>query len=166
MSSNTTSEHLPPKRTKPMTNPDAELPFAKTRLTSVVYFLSAGALLLLAFYSYRLTQAKARSGGWWNLALGRHPNAPLGSGGFSSGAAGGVESRIKDLADILGIPPREIALAIKPLLTSKNADSLASASDGDAAILGVLESREQAAPAAGGGGLGLDSLVGTDEPPN
>jgi len=150
-----------------MTNPNVQPPFAKTRLTSIIYFLSAGALLLLAFYSYRLTQAKARSGGWWNLALGRHPNAPIG-GGFSSGVAGGVESRIKDLADVLGIQPRELALAIKPLLTEKKANSLAGSNEGDAAILSVLETQEQTTQTggAGMGGLGLEGLVGTDEPPS
>jgi len=79
-----------------------------------------------------------------------------------------VESRIKDLADVLGIQPRELALAIKPLLTEKKANSLAGSNEGDAAILSVLETQEQTTQTggAGMGGLGLEGLVGTDEPPS
>ena len=159
-SESVTSDHLPPKRKKPVINNRVDLPFANTRLTSIVYFLSAAGLILLAFYGFRLTQAKARAGGWWNLALGRHPDASFGASGHSSGYVSGVEDRIKELAELLGIQPRELALAVKPLLSEKKAGALADSKEGGGTILSVLAGTGQQAAAGGGGGISLDGLVG------
>jgi hypothetical protein len=175
VASTSTAANLPPPNKREPVRTDVDLPLANTSLSKVVYYIAFGGLLLSAFYMYRVTQWKAEAGGWWNLALGRHPNAPLGTAGSMStrsgkgGAAGsdyaraGVEAKIAHLADELGIHPTELASAIKGVLPPAKATSIseaaATATNGHGKISGVLAEDTEAA-----NGNIIDRLVGTDEP--
>ena len=127
---------LPPPRDRKDIRPVSP-PFANVSFHTFSHYLTGGAVLLLAFYLWRLTVWKGEAGGWWNLALGRTPganpmlgknqadaydagsqgNAYQGSadGGAGAGKAGDdktVQNRIEDLARALGMPPTDLASAI------------------------------------------------------
>jgi len=107
-------------------------PLSSLSLNKLVYILALFAVLLTAFYSYRIVQYKSQVGGWWNLALGKRPpqlqdeNRSPGSNSnqqpsgkkwwvgksSDSGRFEGVEDRINALAKALGMPPKELASAI------------------------------------------------------
>ncbi|KAB5588414.1 hypothetical protein CTheo_8143 [Ceratobasidium theobromae] len=175
------SEHLPPKRETKATQ-DVRPPLSSFSLGSVdkVYVLAALGFLWAAFSAYRVAQLKADAGGWYNLVLGRRPDTgePMkGNPSFSSRqpthrtGVQGVEDRIRALADELGIHPRELASAIRPLLPSATASSIsaeASATPMADAVIGVLTSDEEPAGAAGTPGAGafgnLAGVVGLDDP--
>jgi hypothetical protein len=162
---------LPPER-KGRNTAKVSAPLAHTRLTSIIYVLALMAVLLLAFYAYRITQWKAQAGGWWNLALGRYPASSSGdrshhrSHGFgSSKGMKGVEGKIVDLADVLGIQPTELASAIKPLIPPAKASSIAKSKEtGKSGVMGVLAGSNEGSNSGGSGGLGLENVVGMDEP--
>ncbi|KIM79260.1 hypothetical protein PILCRDRAFT_823513 [Piloderma croceum F 1598] len=102
-------------------------PLSSLSLNKLIYILVLFAVLLTAFYSYRIVQYKSQVGGWWNLALGKRPPQLRDDGGdlnFNSNQAskpGGkkwqsgesdVEDRINALAEALGMPSKELASAI------------------------------------------------------
>jgi len=93
------------------------------------------------------------------------------SSGTSSGkGVMGLENRIRDLADELGIHPRELASAIKPLLPTASVSSIANANPTQSGtVVGVLAdavdengNKDEKAATFGMGALG--SIVGLDEP--
>lgn len=102
-------------------------PLSSLSLDKLIYILILFAVLLTAFYSYRIVQYKSQVGGWWNLALGKRPPQLRNEGddlNFNSNQAsklggkkwqGGesdVEDRINALAEALGMPSKELASAI------------------------------------------------------
>jgi len=134
-------QNMPPKKGKVMR--DVHPPLWRTPLWKVIYALSIGVFVLSMFYTWRLTQLKAQAGGWVNLLMGRHPNDPIPSAAeftdsakSSSGARPilALEDRIRDLADELGIHPREFASAIRPLLPTASVTSIAAANPTDPAL--------------------------------
>ncbi|KAJ1303779.1 hypothetical protein OPQ81_008202 [Rhizoctonia solani] len=174
------SEHLPPKRESKATR-DVRAPLSGTSLSTVIYALAALGFLWAALSAYRIAQLKADAGGWYNLALGRRPDtgAPM-KGNPHVGTsktpthntgAKGIEDRIRALADELGIHPRELASAIRPLMPTASASSIsaeASATPMADAVIGVLSSND---PSGGQQGDGtpstfpdLGTLVGLDDP--
>ncbi len=99
-------------------------PLAHTPLHRLIYYLSTFAIIVMAFYSWRMFQWKTEYGGWWNFALGKRPPgapAPAPTAGTTNtaqntgkGAEGGplVEDNIRALADALGMPSPDLASAI------------------------------------------------------
>ncbi|CAE6358740.1 unnamed protein product [Rhizoctonia solani] len=173
-------ENLPPKR-ESKTTQDVRAPLSGTSLSTVIYSLAALGLIWGALSAYRIVQLKADAGGWYNLALGRRPdtgapvkgNPHVGSHKTSTHNTGvkGVEDRIRALADELGIHPRELASAIRPLMPTASASSIsaeASATPMADAVIGVLgsdnPSGEQQANGASSGFPDLGTLVGLDDP--
>ncbi|CAE6480027.1 hypothetical protein ACGC1H_003369 [Rhizoctonia solani] len=173
------SEHLPPKRAGKATQ-DVRPPLSGTSLSTVIYALAGLGFLWAALSAYRVAQLKADAGGWYNLALGRRPDTgapmkgnPHGSHKASTPHTGakGIEYRIRALADELGIHPRELASAIRPLMPTASASSIsaeASATPMADAVIGVLASDDPSgAPNANGASSGfpdLGTLVGLDDP--
>ncbi|KAF8734584.1 hypothetical protein RHS02_06949, partial [Rhizoctonia solani] len=173
-------ENLPPKR-ESKTTQDVRAPLSGTSLSTVIYSLAALGLIWGALSAYRIVQLKADAGGWYNLALGRRPdtgahmkgNPHVGSHKASTHNTGvkGVEDRIRALADELGIHPRELASAVRPLMPTASASSIsaeASATPMADAVIGVLgsdnPSGEQQANGASSGFPDLGTLVGLDDP--
>ncbi|CAE6418928.1 unnamed protein product [Rhizoctonia solani] len=174
------SENLPPKREGKATQ-DVKAPLSGTSLSTVIYTLAALGLLWAGLSAYRLAQLKADAGGWYNLALGRRPdtgapmkgNPHMGSHKASTHNTGakGVEDRIRALADELGIHPRELASAIRPLMPTASASSIsaeASATPMADAVIGVLASENPSGGQQGGAAPSvfpdLGTLVGLDDP--
>ncbi|KAI0820907.1 hypothetical protein BC628DRAFT_1329274 [Trametes gibbosa] len=111
-------DDLPPPRDRHGIRPVSP-PFSHTPLHRFNYYIALLAAGAFAFYAWRLLQWKAAVGGWWNLALGKSPPSAdamitgAAAGGMgSSAAAGTVESRINELAAALGMPSRDLAVAI------------------------------------------------------
>ena len=118
-----------------------------------------------------------------NLALGRQPtpdtssSVPFGAGtefqksNPSSDSAGKIlESRIAELAEQLGVHPKELASAIKPLIPPAKAAALDEHPEATGTLVDILaeDAKATAAAAAAAGGAGgtiMESLVGMDEPP-
>ena len=109
--SSPTTADLPPARRSKMLKPVSP-PLASTRLYRFIYILLFLTTLLSAFYAYRTVQYKKEVGGWWNLALGKRPpqfqteRKPAYKGEES------VEERINALAKALGMPSKDLAIAI------------------------------------------------------
>ncbi|OBZ72927.1 hypothetical protein A0H81_07188 [Grifola frondosa] len=94
----------PPRNRKPMR--PVSPPFSKMPLHRFNYYIAVLAVLLAAFYAYRMLQWKAdeapsaaewRQPGQWTAARGGEPT---------------VEDRINELASALGVPSKELASAI------------------------------------------------------
>ncbi|KDN39067.1 hypothetical protein RSAG8_09103, partial [Rhizoctonia solani AG-8 WAC10335] len=173
------SEHLPPKREGKATQ-DVKPPLSGTSLSTIIYVLAALGFLWAGLSAYRVAQLKADAGGWYNLALGKRPdtgapmkgNPHVGSRQSSTHTTGakGIEHRIRALADELGIHPRELASAIRPLMPTASASSIsaeASATPMADAVIGVLASED---PSGGSQADApsvfpdLGTLVGLDDP--
>ncbi|KAL6310271.1 hypothetical protein BKA93DRAFT_814049 [Sparassis latifolia] len=118
------SSDLPPPRDRKKATAPISPPLSRVPLHRFVYYLALFAVIVSAFYTWRLFQWKAKVGGWWNLALGRRPpgmqsqgvswpggvaptSTPPPSGGHAS-----VEQRINELAAALGIASKDLASAI------------------------------------------------------
>ncbi|CAE7088207.1 unnamed protein product [Rhizoctonia solani] len=174
------SEHLPPKREGKATQ-DVKPPLSGTNLSTIIYVLAGLGFLWAALSAYRVAQLKADAGGWYNLALGRRPdtgapmkgNPHVGTHKSSTHNTGpkGIEQRIRALADELGIHPRELASAIRPLMPTASASSIsaeASATPMADAVIGVLASDDPSGgPQAGNAPSAfpdLGTLVGLDDP--
>ncbi|CAE6460589.1 unnamed protein product [Rhizoctonia solani] len=173
------SENLPPKREGKATQV-VQAPLSGTNLSTIIYALAALGFLWAALSAYRIAQLKADAGGWYNLALGRRPDtgAPM-KGNPNTGphktsthhtGAKGIEHRIRALADELGIHPRELASAIRPLMPTASASSIsaeASATPMADAVIGVLASENPSGGQADGTPSAfpdLGTLVGLDDP--
>ncbi|KAI0357201.1 hypothetical protein OH77DRAFT_1422747 [Trametes cingulata] len=115
---------LPPPRDRKGIRPVSP-PLSNTPLHRFNYYIVLFAALAIAFYAWRLLQWKAEVGGWWNLALGKRPpgadavvgagaasTSPTASTGVSSGGKPTVEDRINELAAALGMPSKDLAVAI------------------------------------------------------
>ncbi|CAE6353956.1 hypothetical protein RSOLAG1IB_06023 [Rhizoctonia solani AG-1 IB] len=172
-------DNLPSKRQGQATQ-DVRPPLSGTSLSTVIYVLAGLGLIWGALSAYRVAQLKADAGGWYNLALGRRPdtgapmkgNPHVGSHKASTHNTGakGVENRIRALADELGIHPRELASAIRPLMPTASASSIsaeASATPMADAVIGVLGSEDPSGEQQGNAASGfpdLGTLVGLDDP--
>ncbi|CAE6532283.1 unnamed protein product [Rhizoctonia solani] len=173
------SENLPPKREGKATQ-KVRPPLSSINLSTVIYVLAALGFLWAALSAYRVAQLKADAGGWYNLALGRRPdtgvpmkgNPHVGSRKTSTHRTGakGIEDRIRALADELGIHPRELASAIRPLMPTASASSIsseASATPMADTVIGVLASEDPSGEQQGNVPSGfpdLGTLVGLDDP--
>ncbi|KAI8974270.1 hypothetical protein BD414DRAFT_424484 [Trametes punicea] len=113
---------LPPPRDRKGIRPVSP-PLSNTPLHRFNYYIVLFAAMAIAFYAWRLLQWKTEVGGWWNLALGKRPpgaDAIVGTASASStptasASSGGrmsVEDRINDLAAALGMPSKDLAVAI------------------------------------------------------
>lgn len=185
----TTEKNLPPARRGKAIRKDIPLPFEHTSLSKFIYGLVFLTTLLSAFYGYRMVKHKNEVGGWWNLALGRRPPivqdayATAGKAGDSSSKQYGVEEKINELAEALGMPSNElasaIALAVRNYVPPASLSSVAAKETGTAVkvlIEGAAESESLAVPTSSptatgvvGGvveGLekGFESFVGFEEP--
>lgn len=97
-------------------------PLSNMTLTRFNYYIVLLGALVMAFYAWRLLQWKSEVGGWWNMVLGKHPlaNGGVGAAGARptvtasapSGGTGTVEDRINELAAALGMPSKDLAMAI------------------------------------------------------
>lgn len=117
---------LPPERDQEILR-SVSPPLSNVPLSRFNYIFSLLAVVIAAFYVWRLMQWKTDVGGWWNLALGRQPiqlqNRDADTGAQTSvganppwfgksGDSGEVEKRIEELAVALGIPSTDLANAI------------------------------------------------------
>ncbi|KAG8730861.1 hypothetical protein FRC11_005624, partial [Ceratobasidium sp. 423] len=173
------SENLPPKREGKATQ-KVRPPLSRVNLSTVIYVLAALGFLWAALSAYRVAQLKADAGGWYNLALCLRPdtgapmrgNPHVGSHKTSTHRTGakGIEDRIRALADELGIHPRELASAIRPLMPTASASSIsseASATPMADTVIGVLTSDDPSGGQQGNAPSGfpdLGTLVGLDDP--
>jgi len=194
---NPTQEHsqkdLPPPRQRKALRPVSK-PLSNTRLTSLIYYIAGIALLIGAFYAWRITQWKAEAGGWWNLALGKRPpqmqaqggggakgrpgafgggrGSRSGGGGGRAGGKGDVEDRINDLAEILGLKPTDLASAISgavkehvaPATLSSISSSASAAGAAKTAVDALVGEEAQDEGIAAGMANTMGSIVGLDEP--
>jgi hypothetical protein len=69
----TNPSDLPPSRPRKKALLRVSPPLSSLSLNKLIYILALFAVLLTAFYSYRIVQYKAHVGGWWNLLLGKRP---------------------------------------------------------------------------------------------
>ncbi|KAG8946959.1 hypothetical protein FRC04_011254 [Tulasnella sp. 424] len=182
----TASENLPPKRLGKATRQDVQPPFWNTSYRKFINYLTLGVFILALFYTWRLTQWKAQAGGWVNLLLGRHPSEPLPdpikAGEAMAGAAKGytnsrngngdvgLEDRLRDLAYDLGIHPKDLASAIRPLIPTASISSIAEANPTASGMaVSVLADGETPAGTAAAAATdsvkrGLAAVMGLDEP--
>lgn len=113
-----------------------------------------------------------------NLALGRQAtpdtstNVPFGAGtkfehGTPSSDTAGklLESRINELAEQLGIQGKDLVAAIKPLLPPIKASALYAHPEATGTLVDILADKPKATGVLAGG-LGLNNVVGMDEPPS
>ena len=114
-----------------------------------------GPALTIRWYSY--LSRKTYAGGWINSVRERtSPIAPTGHTPLSSPRDSGtsIEDRIRDLAEQLGIHPKELANAIKPLISSAKATALNSADNGGSRTLVDIIAESATASNAQGNGFG------------
>ncbi|TBU37414.1 hypothetical protein BD309DRAFT_974123 [Dichomitus squalens] len=100
---------LPPPRERKAVRDDVPLPFSRTPLHRFNYYLALFALLLMAFYSWRMLQWKAEYGGC------AAPSASSTNGAYASQGSTGnpsVEDKIQELAAALGMPSSDLSAAI------------------------------------------------------
>ncbi|KAG6860973.1 hypothetical protein C0995_005209 [Termitomyces sp. Mi166 len=183
-SSTSTADNLPPPTSKPLK--PVSLPLSNTRLNRLIYFLILLTTLLSAYYSYRVVQLKTEVGGWWNLALGRHPHMRTHRNDFSplrnirKGKAAvrkndeeSVEDRSNALAQALGMPSKDLASAIavvvREYVPPASLSSIAAKQTGTAVqamLQGATstEGRLQSTGVIDGVVGGMDSFVGIEEP--
>jgi hypothetical protein len=142
--------------------------------------------LLMRFVSARYYR-KTDAGGWINLVLARPPqhdtsttNIPFGAGTKFESRKGKesthnpsakspgelLESRIAELAEQLGVQPKELASAIKPLVPPAKASALDSHPEATGTLVDVLVENARETGGSENGGLGLGNVVGMDEPPS
>ena len=69
----TNPSDLPPSRPRKKALQRVSPPLSSLSLNKLIYILALFAVLLTAFYSYRIVQYKGQAGGWWNLLLGKRP---------------------------------------------------------------------------------------------
>ncbi|RDB19016.1 hypothetical protein Hypma_014363 [Hypsizygus marmoreus] len=189
LSSNAIADNLPPPRTsKPMRQVSA--PLTSTRLSRLIYLLALLTSLLLLYYSYRVVQWKTEVGGWWNLALGRHPpqlqnqytpdSRKASKGKRGKGDDGSVEDRINALAQALGMPSKElasaIAVAVREYVPPASLSSVAAKETGPAVEAMLKGAGDEHVKAEGGNSekqgsgvvgsvvSGMESFVGMEEP--
>ncbi|KAI0704389.1 hypothetical protein C8T65DRAFT_653832 [Cerioporus squamosus] len=181
---------LPPPRDRKGIRPVSP-PLSNTPLHRFNYYLVLFAVLLGAFYSWRLLNWKAEVGGWWNLALGKRPpgaealasksNSAQRSASTlysaSSGRATGeptVEDRITDLAAALGMPSSDlsaaIADAVREHVPPASLSSVAAHEPSGTAVRYIVDP-SAAAESASSGAAGtvvsaIEAVVGLDEPPS
>lgn len=175
-------DNLPAKRQGKAVRQDIRPPFWNTPYQKFTTYITIAVLLIGVFYTWRLLQWKTQAGGWFNLVLGKHPNEPvpkaanvIGKDSMASTKPFALEDRIQELADELGIHPRELASAIKPLIPVASVTSLAH-SDPTASASGSAVSILADEATAGGADYheskslpkkvmaGLGGVVGLDEP--
>ncbi|EJT98073.1 hypothetical protein DACRYDRAFT_118846 [Dacryopinax primogenitus] len=160
------AEHnLPPKR---KSQPIARVkpPGSKISFDMFIYALAFITLVISLFYAYRLTTWKTQAGGWINLLFDKHPNEPLISTNSPPGTSGlSLEAQIRNLADELGIHPRELAGAIKPLLPAATSSSIAAANPSGTVVNVFVETEPAGATAASvlEKVTGMAGMVGNDE---
>ncbi|KAJ3513084.1 hypothetical protein NMY22_g15150 [Coprinellus aureogranulatus] len=184
----TTQKNLPPPRRGKAIRRDISLPFEHTSLSKFIYGLVFLTTLLSAFYAYRMVQHKNEVGGWWNLALGRRPDM-VQDAYATAGKANekptehGVEQKINELAEALGMPSNElasaIALAVRNYVPPASLSSVAAKETGTAVkvlVEGAAETESlnvpTSSPTATGivGGVvegiekGFENFVGFEEP--
>jgi len=179
------SEHMPPDRPRKKALASVDAPLTNLSLNNLIYILSLGATLLIAFYAWRIVGYKREVGGWWNLALGKKAPAPspaaTPTGWFRSpkdsaneGSAGDteVEDRINALASALGMPPTHlasaIASAVREHVPPASLSSVAASEPTGAATKVLLNDESEEVPeesVVGKAGGIIGSVVGLDEPP-
>ncbi|KAF5392527.1 hypothetical protein D9757_002227 [Collybiopsis confluens] len=179
----TTKKNLPPKREGKRLQP-VNPPLKSIRLSNLIYILVLLSTLLTAFYSYRLVQWKSEVGGWWNLALGKKPpvaqTTPVYSGQQRHSKdqhSNGVEDKINALAEALGMPSKDLALAIavavREYVPPASLSSIKERETGTAVDIllrgnGEGKTIETSEPTSTGVVEGvvrnMDSFVGMDEP--
>ncbi|KAI0711860.1 hypothetical protein C8Q72DRAFT_790451 [Fomitopsis betulina] len=185
---------LPPERDQEILR-SVSPPLSNVPLSRFNYIFSLLAVVIAAFYVWRLMQWKTDVGGWWNLALGRQPiqlqNRDADTGAQTSvganppwfgksGDSGEVEKRIEELAVALGIPSTDLANAIagavRDHIPPASLSSVAAHETGEAVRWmlnpsGASASEEQSAPASTASrGLravesAFEAAIGMDEPP-
>lgn len=177
---------LPPDRPRKKALTRVDAPLTNLSLNNLIYIMSLGAVVLIAWYCWRIVGYKREVGGWWNLALGKKAAVPepTSTGWFSNsknsgtgeGSGGGdeVEQRINALASALGMPPTHLASAIASAVRehvppASLSSVAASEPTGSATKILVNDESEEEAEgqegvAATAGGI-LGSVVGMDEPP-
>ncbi|KAG8929945.1 hypothetical protein FRC01_003492 [Tulasnella sp. 417] len=178
------SENLPPKRQGKATRQDIQPPFWNTPYRKFINYLTFAAFLLALLYAWRLTQWKTQAGGWVNLLLGRHPNEPLPDPTKAGEAVGGaarqfvagsnnnhhaaLEERLRDLAYDLGIHPKDLASAIRPLIPTASISSIAQANPTEpgmaVSVLADGDAPQETAATVDKVKLGLAAVMGLDEP--
>ncbi|CDO71894.1 hypothetical protein BN946_scf184940.g41 [Trametes cinnabarina] len=166
-------------------------PLSNTPLHRFNYYIVIFAVMAMAFYAWRVLQWKSEVGGWWNLALGKRPpgaGAVVGSASASptaaaSGSSTGkhtIEDRINDLAAALGIPSKDLAVAIADAVREHvppaSLSSVAAHETGTLVQYLVDPNAAAQAEATGvmngaGRGMGavssaIEAAVGLDEPPS
>jgi hypothetical protein len=133
--------------------------------------------LLSAFYAYRTIQYKKEGGVWWNLALSKKPAQFQEERRPAYNREESVEEKINALAKALGMPSKDLAVAIanavRQYVPPASLSSVAAKETGpviEALVQGRAgEHSEGGTKAAGSIGAagkvlsGIESFVGMDE---
>ncbi|KAI6140105.1 hypothetical protein BKA82DRAFT_1005173 [Pisolithus tinctorius] len=108
----------------PVSPPGSKVPFHR-----FVHVAVLGATLLLALYTYSMASLLHQDAAWWRLLLSLP--AKVGSNIWDSGNRVQVvegetlEGRMNALADVLNVPARDVASAVKPFVPPASLASMA-----------------------------------------
>lgn len=147
-------------------------PLRTVSFSNLIYVLIILTGLLAAYYSYRIIQYRNSVGGWWDVALGRLPQAQGAQVQHSHHHRNTVEDRINDLAKALGMPSKDLAsaivVAVRNYVPPASLSSVAAEETGPAVQELLKEPPSSASPSATGvvRGVaeGFGTFVGMDEP--
>ncbi|KAM5541527.1 hypothetical protein V8D89_004717 [Ganoderma adspersum] len=156
-------------------------PLSHTPFRRFVYYIATFAIIVMAFYGWRMFQWKTEYGGWWNLALGRRPpgatatpTAGVTSARYTGKAAEGstkLEDNLQALADALGMPSSDLASAIADAVREHvppaSLSSVAAHEPSGTAVQRLVNPDASAgSQAAGTVRSAFEAAIGLNEPPN
>lgn len=135
-------------------------------MNNFVYSLTALAVFLFAFYTWRIWSWKTDAGGWWNLATGKRAQ-PTSYEKGSTNTGGNVEAKISELASAFGIPPATLATAIASAVSAhappKTLSSIAKAESTASVVQSLVNGEEENKPGGAGVGSKLRAVAGFDD---
>jgi hypothetical protein len=156
-------------------------PLSRTHLDRL-YLLVFIFAILTAYYSWRVFRWMTEVGGWWNTASARRPSSLVAKRAATPTSDAGqgvrndrkwkpdpesVEDKVNALAEALGVPKKELTLAIAGVVRSHIPPTGLSS---DAPLMPLVASVESLSGSLGGEHQphqrGREVFLGRDEPPD